>query len=129
VKCKSTFALPYLMTSSAEVTMQATAFETVDVFTTQRFGGNQLAEIADARGLSGEQMRLIASEFNESETAFVHRRRIPIIALGRESLRQPMSLRSQGIQTSGRPLYSADKRTSLANRSTSQCVLNKGRVS
>jgi trans-2,3-dihydro-3-hydroxyanthranilate isomerase len=65
------FALPYLMTSSAEVTMQATAFETVDVFTTQRFGGNPLAVIADARGLSGEQMQRIASEFNYSETAFV----------------------------------------------------------
>jgi trans-2,3-dihydro-3-hydroxyanthranilate isomerase len=51
--------------------MQATAFETVDVFTTQRFGGNQLAVIADARGLSGEQMQRIASEFHYSETAFV----------------------------------------------------------
>jgi trans-2,3-dihydro-3-hydroxyanthranilate isomerase len=51
--------------------MRATAFETVDVFTTQRFGGNQLAVITDARGLSGEQMQLIASEFHYSETAFV----------------------------------------------------------
>ena len=51
--------------------MPATAFETVDVFTTQRFGGNQLAVISDARGLSGEAMQLIASEFNYSETAFV----------------------------------------------------------
>jgi trans-2,3-dihydro-3-hydroxyanthranilate isomerase len=51
--------------------MPATAFETVDVFTTQRFGGNQLAVIADARGLSGEQMQLIAWEFHCSETAFV----------------------------------------------------------
>jgi trans-2,3-dihydro-3-hydroxyanthranilate isomerase len=40
--------------------MRATAFDLVDVFTTQRFGGNQLAVIADARGLSGEQMQLIA---------------------------------------------------------------------
>jgi len=51
--------------------MAATAFETVDVFTTQRFGGNQLAVITDARGLSGEQMQLIAREFHYSETTFV----------------------------------------------------------
>jgi trans-2,3-dihydro-3-hydroxyanthranilate isomerase len=51
--------------------MPATAFETVDVFTTQRFSGNQLAVFADARSLSGEQMRLIASEFHYSETTFV----------------------------------------------------------
>jgi trans-2,3-dihydro-3-hydroxyanthranilate isomerase len=50
--------------------MQAIAFETVDVFTTQRFGGNQLAVFADARGLSGEQMLLIASEFHYSEITF-----------------------------------------------------------
>jgi trans-2,3-dihydro-3-hydroxyanthranilate isomerase len=51
--------------------MRATAFETVDVFATHRFAGNQLAVIADARDLSGEQMQLIASEFHYSETAFV----------------------------------------------------------
>ncbi len=51
--------------------MRAKAFAIVDVFTTQRFGGNQLAVITDARGLSGEQMQLIASEFHYSETAFV----------------------------------------------------------
>jgi trans-2,3-dihydro-3-hydroxyanthranilate isomerase len=51
--------------------MPATAFATVDVFTTQRFGGNQLAVIVDARSLSDEQMQLIASEFYYSETAFV----------------------------------------------------------
>jgi trans-2,3-dihydro-3-hydroxyanthranilate isomerase len=47
-------------------TMREIAFETTDVFTTQRFGGNQLAVIPDARGLSD-----IASEFNYSETTFV----------------------------------------------------------
>jgi len=51
--------------------MPAAAFETVDVFTAQRFGGNQLAVIIDARSLSSEEMQLIASEFNDSETAFV----------------------------------------------------------
>src|SRR5262245_60108646 len=46
-------------------------FQTVDVFTTERFGGNPLAVIADARGLSAGQMQRIAAEFNLSETTFV----------------------------------------------------------
>ena len=51
--------------------MAAYAFETVDVFTTTRFGGNPLAVLTDARGLDGEAMQRIAREFNLSETAFV----------------------------------------------------------
>ena len=46
-------------------------FHTLDVFTTQRFGGNPLAIIPDAEGLSDEQMQTIAREFNLSETVFV----------------------------------------------------------
>lgn len=46
-------------------------FTTVDVFTDRRFGGNPLAVIADARGLTGEQMQAIATEFNLAETTFV----------------------------------------------------------
>jgi len=46
-------------------------FVTVDVFTDQRFGGNQLAVFPDARGLTAEQMQAVASEFNLSETTFV----------------------------------------------------------
>ena len=42
-----------------------------DVFTNQRFGGNQLAVVSDARGLSEKQMQQIAREFNFSETTFV----------------------------------------------------------
>jgi trans-2,3-dihydro-3-hydroxyanthranilate isomerase len=51
--------------------MQEIGYETVDVFTDRRFGGNQLAVIADARGLSKEAMQQIASEFNYSEVTFV----------------------------------------------------------
>jgi trans-2,3-dihydro-3-hydroxyanthranilate isomerase len=47
------------------------AFWTVDVFTDRAFGGNPLAVFPYATGLSGEQMQLIAREFNLSETAFV----------------------------------------------------------
>ena len=43
----------------------------VDVFTTQRFGGNQLAVFMDAEGLSTELMQTIAGEMNFSESAFV----------------------------------------------------------
>lgn len=44
---------------------------TVDVFTDRQFGGNQLAVIPDARGLSGEQMQAITREFNFAESTFV----------------------------------------------------------
>ena len=47
------------------------SFETVDVFTNVRFGGNPLAVIPDARGLTDQQMQQIANEFNLSETTFV----------------------------------------------------------
>ncbi len=46
-------------------------FRTVDVFTTVRFGGNPLAIVFDAAGLSGDAMQAIAREFNLSETTFV----------------------------------------------------------
>src|SRR6476646_3292590 len=44
---------------------------TVDVFTDKAFGGNPLAVILDAGGLSTAQMQAIATEFNYSETTFV----------------------------------------------------------
>lgn len=44
---------------------------TVDVFTQQRFGGNPLAVLPDARGLDTAQMQTIAREFNYSESTFV----------------------------------------------------------
>jgi trans-2,3-dihydro-3-hydroxyanthranilate isomerase len=51
--------------------MQELGYETVDVFTDTRFGGNQLAVIAHAYDLSKEAMQQIASEFNYSEVTFV----------------------------------------------------------
>ena len=44
---------------------------TVDVFTDRAFGGNPLAVVLDAGGLSTEQMQAVAREFNYSETTFV----------------------------------------------------------
>jgi trans-2,3-dihydro-3-hydroxyanthranilate isomerase len=46
-------------------------YVTVDVFTGRAFGGNPLALVLDAGGLSTAQMQAIASEFNYSETTFV----------------------------------------------------------
>jgi trans-2,3-dihydro-3-hydroxyanthranilate isomerase len=46
-------------------------FETVDVFTDRRFGGNPLAVFTDARGLSSDDMQSLAAELNLSETTFV----------------------------------------------------------
>jgi trans-2,3-dihydro-3-hydroxyanthranilate isomerase len=46
-------------------------FETVDVFTSDRFSGNPLAVVLNAEGLSTEQMQSIAAEFNLAETTFV----------------------------------------------------------
>jgi len=46
-------------------------FIIADVFTEQAFGGNQLAVLPDARGLSGQAMQALAREFNFSETTFV----------------------------------------------------------
>jgi trans-2,3-dihydro-3-hydroxyanthranilate isomerase len=46
-------------------------FVTVNVFTQHRFGGNPLAVLPDAGGLSDSEMQAIAADFNLSETAFV----------------------------------------------------------
>jgi len=46
-------------------------FFVCDVFTDTRFGGNQLAVLPEAEGLSGAQMQQVAREFNFSESTFV----------------------------------------------------------
>ncbi len=66
-------------------------FCTVDVFTEQRFGGNQLAVFVDAPELPDEVMQTIAREFNLSETVFIikprdsrAKRRLRIFTVARE---------------------------------------------
>jgi trans-2,3-dihydro-3-hydroxyanthranilate isomerase len=66
-------------------------FMTVDVFTDKAFGGNQLAVLTDARGLTTEAMQKIAREFDYPETTFVlpaadpaHSRRVRIFTPGGE---------------------------------------------
>ena len=46
-------------------------YHTVDVFSDKRFGGNQLAVLPEADGLTSELMAKIAGEFNYPETTFV----------------------------------------------------------
>jgi trans-2,3-dihydro-3-hydroxyanthranilate isomerase len=46
-------------------------FHTLDVFTAERFGGNPLAVVLEAQGLTSARMQTIAAEFNLSETVFV----------------------------------------------------------
>jgi trans-2,3-dihydro-3-hydroxyanthranilate isomerase len=48
-------------------------FQTVDVFTDRRFGGNPLAVVLDADPLDSVGMQAIAREFGYSETTFVCR--------------------------------------------------------
>lgn len=67
------------------------AFWIADVFTDRIFGGNPLAVVVDAGGLTTEQMQRIAREFNLSETTFVlppespeHTHRLRIFTPSRE---------------------------------------------
>jgi trans-2,3-dihydro-3-hydroxyanthranilate isomerase len=66
-------------------------FVLVDVFSEVVFGGNQLAVLPHAQGLSAAQMQSIAREFNFAETAFVlpaeddaHTHRLRIFSPARE---------------------------------------------
>jgi len=71
--------------------MASYRFLTADIFTSKRFGGNQLAVLPDARGLTDEQLIAITREFNYSESTFVfppdnpaHTRRVRIFTPGGE---------------------------------------------
>ena len=66
-------------------------FVIVDVFSNTPFGGNQLAVLTDARGISDAGMQAITREFNFAETTFVLpardpscSRRVRIFTPGRE---------------------------------------------
>lgn len=66
-------------------------FMILDVFTDKAFGGNQLAVLTDARGITAEGMQKIAQEFDFPETTFVlpasdpaHARHVRIFTPGGE---------------------------------------------
>lgn len=71
--------------------MPVHSFVTTDVFTSQRFGGNQLAVFPHGERIAADLMPRIAREFNFSETTFVlppddaaHTRRVRIFTPDRE---------------------------------------------
>ncbi|MEZ4668961.1 MAG: PhzF family phenazine biosynthesis protein [Anaerolineae bacterium] len=51
--------------------MRRLHYHLLDVFTNERFGGNQLAVFTNGRGIAPEHMQRIAKELNLSETTFV----------------------------------------------------------
>ena len=74
-------------------------FVTADVFTDRQFGGNPLAVILDARGLTSEQMLAVTREFNYSESTFVLANSADLIpfVLGLTNLDLPAYLDLLGI--------------------------------
>jgi trans-2,3-dihydro-3-hydroxyanthranilate isomerase len=71
---------------------------TVDVFTDRAFGGNPLAVVLDAQGLTTAQMQAIAIEFNYSETTFV----LPAREAGHDAEVRIFTVRSE-IPFAGHP--------------------------
>ena len=51
--------------------MRNFTFYILDVFTEERYAGNQLAVVRNAGSLSGEEMQRVAAEFGFSETTFI----------------------------------------------------------
>ncbi len=79
-------------------------FVTCDVFTDTLFGGNPLAVVLDAEGLSDAQMQQVAREFNYSETTFVlpaehgHDRRVRIFTPSARGPVRGASERRHGVR-------------------------------
>jgi trans-2,3-dihydro-3-hydroxyanthranilate isomerase len=71
---------------------------TVDVFTDRAFGGNPLAVVLDAQGLTTQQMQAVAREFNYSETTFV----LPPREIGHDAEVRIFTVRSE-IPFAGHP--------------------------
>src|SRR5258706_187511 len=63
-------------------------FHSVDVFSSTPFGGNQLAVMPDAAGISTEGMQKIAREFNFGETTFVLPKNDPPFCFAQLSLNE-----------------------------------------
>jgi trans-2,3-dihydro-3-hydroxyanthranilate isomerase len=80
-------------------------YVTADVFTDRKFGGNPVAVVLDATGLSAEQMQAVAVEFGYSETTFVLPPRDPSHTAWCVSSRPAARYPSPGIQTSARRSY------------------------
>lgn len=78
--------------------MSRRRYVTIDVFTERVFGGNPLAVVLDAQGLTSSQMQSIAREFNYSETTFV----LPPVAPGHTALVRIFTARTE-VPFAGHP--------------------------
>lgn len=67
----SVYKEPLIEADSSQPIFMQRRYVTVDVFTQRVFGGNPLAVVLDAEGLTASQMQMVAAEFNYSETTFV----------------------------------------------------------
>ena len=95
--------------------LMALDFHTLDVFTDTRFGGNPLAVVHGADGLSDVQMQAIAREFNLSETVFVCRSEKPAHTAKVRIFTPAMELPFAGHPTVGTATLLAELRTPETN--------------
>ena len=79
-------------------------FYIVDVFSSTPFGGNQLAVLPDAAGISTEGMQKIAREFNFGETTFILPKNDPANTCRCASSHLGRSSTSRGIPWSAQPV-------------------------
>ena len=79
-------------------------FHLVEVFSSTPFGGNQLAILPHATGISTEGMQKIAREFNLPESTFVLPKNHPRTPIECVSSRLRQSSTSRDIPPSGPPV-------------------------
>src|SRR5690606_19460775 len=96
-------------------THMALPLYTLDVFTDQRFAGNPLAVIAEADGLSTEQMQAIAAELNLSETVFLQTPHNPAHSARARIFTPRSELPFAGHPTIGTAVLLASLRTPMIN--------------
>lgn len=108
--------------------MSTVSFITVDVFTAERFAGNQLAVIPDARGLSEARMQAIATEFGYSEVTFVLPPENPENTARVRIFTPTTEVPSPATRMSARPSCSAGNRKSSAATRAAHCVSRKRRA-
>jgi len=87
-------------------------FHTLDVFTSQRFGGNPLGVVHvpagdEAKALTQEVKQLIAREFNLSETIFLHPSSSPAGSSGPDVFRTDIFVTTAEIPFAGHPTIGA----------------------
>ena len=103
-------------------------YELWDVFTGERFAGNPLAVVPDARGLTDAQMQRIANEFNLSETSFV----LPQTAQRTVGVRARYFTPAQELPMAGHPsvgtVFALDKAGVFAGRDSVTLTLNVGPI-